>query len=120
MPQFAWSIFAEKHKRRHLVVVEVPADVTETPASLVGLLIKGLEPMGDFALCAEEAAERAILLCAFALATDADGMIEAINAQENNRYFGWASEHHGVIDQTTAGVIRDIDNSSAILEVSPT
>jgi hypothetical protein len=107
MSQFAWSAFTADSKDRHLVVARVPADITEEPAAVVQLLIKGLAPKGDFALSSEETADGTTVFCAFALAADADMMVEAINAQERNLYPGWASEHHCLLDKTAAEAIVD-------------
>jgi hypothetical protein len=100
MAQFAWPALTEQRKNRHLDVAHVLAGVTDDPAVLMRLLIDRLRPEGDFALSAQETPSATIFLCAFALATDADSMIGAINAHENDLHHGWASEHHCLIDKT--------------------
>lgn len=106
MPRCTWPAFAQACKNRHLVVVDVPADVSTDPEALVALLIDLASPRGDFALSAEKTAVGARLLCAFADATDVDMIVQAINAQEDNIHTGWASEYHCRLDRTAAESIR--------------
>ena len=106
MSQFAWPTFTGAHKDLHLVVVEVPIDVSNDPRILVDRLFKVMKPKGDFALSSERTAAGARLFCAFAEATDADMMVEATNAQEDNIYSGWASEYHCQLDRAEAEAIR--------------
>ncbi|WP_300779361.1 hypothetical protein [Enhydrobacter sp.] len=113
MPQFAWPAFTLERKDRHLVVIEVPADVSKEPVELVAFLIKGLLPEGGFALSSQGTAKGTRLFCAFASAVDAESMIDAVNAQENNLSFGWASEHHCAIDKATAKIIMGLVTSSS-------
>lgn len=107
MSQFTWPAFTDACKDRHLVVIEVPADVSKDPAALVALLIDLVSPKGDFALRAERTAAGARLFCGFAEPTDADMMVQATDAQEDNVYSGWASEYHCRLDRRAAEAIRD-------------
>lgn len=75
--------------------------------------MRGLLPEGGFALSSEETAKGTRLFCAFALAGDAESMIDAVNAQEDNLSFGWASEHHCAIDKATAAAIMGLMTSSS-------
>jgi len=113
MPQFAWPTFTQERKNCHLVVITVPADVSKEPVKLVALLIKGLLPEGGFALRSQETVRGTELFCAFASAVDTESMIDAVNAQESNLLFGWASEHHCAIDKATAKVIMGLVTSSS-------
>ncbi len=106
MSQFAWPSFTGKHKNLHLVVVELPIDASEDPWALVDPLVKLVKPKGDFALSAERTAMGARLFCAFAEPADADMMVEATNAQEDNVYSGWASEYHCRLNRAEAAAIR--------------
>jgi hypothetical protein len=106
MPQSAWPTFTRVCRNRHLVVVEVPGDVSKDPEALVALLIDLVSPRGDFAVSAEKTAVGARLFCAFAESADADMIVQATNAQEDNVYSGWASEHHCLLDKTSAEAIR--------------
>jgi hypothetical protein len=106
MPQSAWPAFTRTCKVRHLVVVEVPGDVSRDPETLVALLIDLVSPKGDFAVSAEKTAVGARLFCAFAEPADADMIVQATNAQEDNAYPGWASEYHCLLDKTSAEAIR--------------
>jgi hypothetical protein len=116
MPQSAWATFANARNGRHLVVVEVPADVSTAAAALVGLLSQRLAPTGDCALRHEPTAESTRLFRAFAEPSEADLMIQATNAQEEKIYSGWASEIHCRLDRAAAeailetGAARDIIN----------
>lgn len=101
-------------KNHHLVVAQVPAGVTDDPLALIGRLVEELAPAGSFALNAQKETGSTTVFCAFALATDADGLIEAINAWEDNLHLGWASEHHCRIDKHTADAI-----ASAVLAEVP-
>jgi hypothetical protein len=105
MSQFTWPAFMGKHKDLHLVVVELPIDASKDPWALVDPLVKLVKPKGDFALSAERTAMGARLFCAFAEPTDADMMVEATNAQEDNIYSGWASEYHCRLNRTEAAAI---------------
>lgn len=106
MAQSAWPIFIDACKSRHLIVVDVPADVAEDPAELIALLIDLVNPNGNFALRAEKTAIGTRLFCAFAEPTDVDMMVQATDAQEDNVYSGWASEYHCQLDRTAAEAIR--------------
>jgi pyruvoyl-dependent arginine decarboxylase (PvlArgDC) len=107
MPQFAWPAFTGERKDRHLVVLDVPARVSAELAAVVRCLISRLQPDGDFALSSEETADGTTVFCAFARSTDAENMIDAVSAHEDNRHPGWASEYHCVIDETAAKAIAD-------------
>ena len=106
MSQCAWPTFTGTHKNLHLVVVEVPIDVSEDPKILIDRLFNAMKPNGDFALSSERTAAGARLFCAFAEAADADMMVEVTNAQEDNIYSGWASEYHCRLNSTEAEAIR--------------
>lgn len=108
MSQYAWSAFTQTPADRHLVVVEVSAAIAYEPAPLIQLLIQKLEPGGDFALSSEKSPKGMLLFCAFALASDADMMVEALSAREQNEYPGWASQHHCRLDQATVDAITDM------------
>ena len=105
MSQFAWPTFTGTHKNLHLVVVDVPVDVSNDPGILINHLVKAMKPRGDFALSSERTVAGARLFCAFAEAVDADMMVEATNAQEDNVYSGWASEYHCRLDRAEAEAI---------------
>ncbi|MBS0222394.1 MAG: hypothetical protein JSR91_16825 [Proteobacteria bacterium] len=109
MAQVAWPTFTAKRKHLHLVVVEVPLDVSENPRALLDLLVKLVKPSGDFALSGEKMAAGMRLFCAFADPSDADMMVEAINAQEDNVYSGWASEYHCQLNKAEAAAIRCVN-----------
>jgi hypothetical protein len=99
MPQFAWPAFTADRKDRHLVVIDVPARVTVAePAALVRRLIEDLQLIGDLAMSAEQTDDGTRILCAFARPDDASSVIEALNAEEDNRESGWASQHRCVLD----------------------
>ena len=108
MPQSAWPAFTRLCKDRHLVVVEVPGDVSRDPEALVALLIDLVSPKGDFAVSAEKTAVGVRLFCAFAEPADVDMIVQATGAQEDNVYsgWGWASEYHCLLDKTSAEAIR--------------
>lgn len=106
MPQSAWATFANARDDSHLVVVEVPVDVLTEPAALVGLVLHRAAPSGDFALCHEPTAEGTRLFRAFAEPADADLMIQANNAQEENICSGWAREYHCRLDRGAAEATR--------------
>jgi hypothetical protein len=105
MPKITWTTLAADSQSHHLVVAQVPAGVTDDPEALVGRLLAELAPIGDFALTSQKEVGATTVFCAFALATDADGMIEAVNAHEDNLHLGWASEHHCTIDKAAAECI---------------
>ena len=107
MPQISWPAFTGERENRHLIVAEVPTRATAHPATLVRRLIERLQPTGDFALSAQQTADGTEVFCAFAQAADADGMVEALGAQEDNRHPGWASEYRCLIDETSARTIAD-------------
>ena len=102
MPQCTWSTFAADSKSHHLVVAQVPVGVADDAVALVGRLVEGVAPLGDFAVTSQKETGSTTVFCAFALATDAESMIEAIDAREDNLHLGWASEHHCVIDKMAA------------------
>src|SRR5262249_20918737 len=84
MPKFAWLGFTERSYDLHLIVAHAPAGSCEDPASLMKLLIDRLQPEGDFALSREEANSETMLLCAFAQASDASIVIDALAGYEEN------------------------------------
>lgn len=115
MPQCSWTALAADSKNHHLVVAQVPAGITDDPLALIGRLVEELTPTGSFALTAQKETGSTTVFCAFALATDADGLIEAINASEDNLHLGWASEHHCRIDKRAADAIA----SAVLVEMPP-
>ena len=110
MSQFSWPAFTADRKDRHLVVVDVPARIAVAePAALVRRLIEDVQPRGDLALSAEQIDDGTRVFCAFAEAADAESEVEALNAEEDNRHPGWASEHRCVMDPPEAealGAVR--------------
>jgi hypothetical protein len=114
MTQLSWGTFNRQHKGCHLVVVEVPADVSNEPVALIDLLINSVQPKDDFAVSSERMADGTRLFCAFAEPADADTMVEATNAQEENAYSGWTSEYHCRLDRAVAEAIRGADGYSRL------
>lgn len=108
MPQCSWTALAADSKNHHLVVVQVPAGMTDDPLALINRLVEELAPAGSFALSAQKETGSTTVFCAFALAIDADGLIEAVNAREDNLHRGWASEHHCKIDKRVADAIASV------------
>lgn len=108
MPPSIWSALAQESRSHHLVVAQVPAGVADDPQALVGRLIDELAPLGAYAVTTQKETGSTTVFCAFALATDADQMIDALNAREDNLHLGWASEHHCVIDKSIAEAIAGI------------
>lgn len=106
--QIAWTDFIRDQADRHLVVLEVPRDISEVPVALVDLLIKTMVPEADYALTTEDVADGTRVLCAFANPTDADNLVEATNAQEENAHSGWISEYYCRLDETAANAISAI------------
>ena len=103
MSQFSWPAFTADRKDRHLVVVDVPARIAAAePALLVRRLIEGVQPKGHLAMSAEQLDDGTRVFCAFAEAADAESVVEALDAEEDNRHPGWASEHHCVMDPPEA------------------
>ena len=107
MPPCSWSTVAADSKTHHLVVAQVPAGVTDDAMALIASLVERLAPAGTYALTAQTETGSTSVFCAFSLATDADGLIEAMNAQEDNLHLGWASEHHCTLDKSAAEAIAD-------------
>jgi hypothetical protein len=108
MPKSSWSVLAQESKSHHLVVVQVPAGLADDPQALIGRLIEELAPVGTYALTAQKETASTTVFCAFGLGTDADQMIDVLNAQEDNLHLGWASEHHCVIDKSIAEAIAGL------------
>ena len=69
------------------------------------LLIERLQPEGNFALSCERASAETMLFCAFAQASDAYIVIDALAGREDNLHNGWASEFHCSIDKATVDAI---------------
>ena len=106
MSQFSWPAFTADRKDRHLVVVDVPTRIAAAePAALVRRLIEGVQPKGDLAMSAEQIDDGTRIFCAFAEAADAESVVEALNAEEDNRHPGWASEHRCVMDAPEADAL---------------
>jgi hypothetical protein len=103
--QTAWAAFIQEQKDRHLVVLEVPRDISREPVALVDLLIRNMAPEAGYALSTENVADGTRVLCAFANPTDVDNLVQATNAQEENIHSGWASEYHCRLDETSANAI---------------
>ena len=116
MPQSIWSVLAQESRSHHLVVAQVPAGVADEPRALVERLIDEMAPFGAYAVTAQAETGSTTVFCAFALATDADQMIDALNAREDNLHLGWASEHHCIIDKAIAEAIAGMSP----VEVRPT
>lgn len=104
--QTAWAAFIQEQKDRHLVVLEVPRDISREPVALVDLLIRNMAPEAGYALSTENVADGTRVLCAFANPTDVDNLVQATNAQEENIHSGWASEYHCRLDETSANAIN--------------
>ena len=105
MAQTAWTDFIREQKDRHLVVLEVPGDISQDPVALVDLLIRNMAPEAGYALSTENVVDGTRVLCAFADPTDVDILVQATNAQEENIHSGWASEYHCRLDKTSANAI---------------
>jgi hypothetical protein len=105
MSQTAWTDFIREQKDRHLVVLEVPGDISQDPVALVDLLIRNMAPEAGYALSTENVVDGTRVLCAFADPTDVDILVQATNAQEENIHSGWASEYHCRLDKTSANAI---------------
>lgn len=119
MPQCSWTALAADSKNHHLVVVQVPTGVTDDPLALIGRLVEELAPAGSFGLSAQKETGSTTVFCAFALAADADGLIEAISAREDNLHLGWASEHHCSIDKRAADAIASAVHVEASVTATP-
>ena len=105
MPQFAWPGFTERPYDLHLIVAHAAAGICEDPASLMKVLIERLHPEGDFALSCVLSNSEITFFCAFAQASDASIVIDALSGHENNLHWGWASEFHCSIDRATVDAI---------------
>jgi len=125
MSQTAWTDFIQGQKDRHLVVLEVPRDISQNPVALVDLLIRNMAPEAGYALSTESVVDGTRVLCAFADPTDVDNLVQATNAQEENIHSGWASEYHCRLDETSANAIsatpvgRDRRNRGSVFDGRP-
>jgi len=88
-----------------LVVAHVAPRIIDDPATVMTLLLERLQLEGDFALSCVPSNSEITFFCAFAQASDASIVIDALSGHENNLHWGWASEFHCSIDRATVDAI---------------